>query len=303
MKLFYHNIITKQSKGLKAFVISDIHYYSSKDNYKLNAIIKQLDQDNYDVIYLIGDIIDETNVLDDKETRETLTLFLKSLGNYAPTYIALGSHDLVYFNYDKTKKLINDDRFKEEILKISNTIPNLITTENKFLELPNGDYVSILNQISEYNKKNANINQEAIKEKYSFLEQVNSKQINTLLCHYPNYILFLDKLNLLDKIDLNIAGHNHNGMTQLKILPLESFLNLINQKNRGLVTPARSISLKETKYLRGVIELNNQKPLIIVPAITSLGYNTNLAMFDKFFYKGATVINYIPENKIKRKSS
>ena len=145
MKLFYHDVETSSNKSLKAFVISDIHYYSLKDNHKLNTIIKELDKFNYDMVYLIGDIIDATNVLENKEEYESLLLFLKILGNYAPTYIAFGSHDLVYFSPKYNNTWLNDPRFKEEVLNLSFNYPNLILEDNNFLELPNGDDIEIIN--------------------------------------------------------------------------------------------------------------------------------------------------------------
>ena len=299
MKLFYHDVETSSNKSLKAFVISDIHYYSLKDNFKLNAIIKELDKFNYDIVYLLGDIIDATNVLDNKEAFESLLLFLKILGNYAPTYIAFGSHDLVYFSPKEDIPFISDTKFKEELLNLSIKYSNLILEDNKFLELPNGDDIVIINP-NFLNYKDKFDDTKLNKQNYSYLKNSNPHKTTTLLCHYPNTLFTLNKYGLLDNINLCIAGHNHNGMTQFKVFPLESILNLIGQDNRGIITPSRSISLKDTKYLRGEISLNNQTDLIITPAITSLASLTGLNTFDKLFYKGANVINYT-KDEIKRK--
>lgn len=299
MKLFYHDVETSSNKSLKAFVISDIHYYSLKDNYKLNAIIKELDKFDYDMIYLLGDIIDATNVLDNKEAFESLLLFFKILGNYAPTYIAFGSHDLAYFKSKHDNPWLNDTRFKEELSNLSFKYPNLILDDNKFLELPNDDDIVIINpDILDF--KDEFDDTKLDKKNYLYLKNSNPHKTTTLLCHYPNSLFILNKYGLLDNIDLGIVGHNHNGMTQFKVFPLESFLNLIGQDNRGLATPARSFNLEKTKYLRGEVSLNNQTNLIITPAITSLASLTGLSTFDKLFYKGSNVINYT-NDEIKRK--
>ena len=301
MKLFYHDIETESNKGLKAFVISDIHYYSLKDNYKLNAIIKELNKFDYDVIYLVGDIIDATNVLDNKESLENLLLFLKILGNYAPTYIGFGSHDLVYFSSKYNIPWVNDTRFKEILLNLSIKYSNIILDNNKFLELPNGDDIVIINP-DFLDFKDEFDDTKLDKQNYLYLKNSNSHKTTTLLCHYPNSIFVLNEYGLLDNINLCISGHNHNGMTQVKIFPIETILNLLGQDNRGLITPSRSFNLKDTKYLRGEVSLNNHTSLVITPAVTSLASLTSLNIFDRLFYKGANVINYTndkPKRKIK----
>ncbi len=305
MKLFNYMIPTKQEKGLKALVISDIHYYN-KDDHKLNNIIKELESNKYDVLYLIGDLIDATNVLDNREARGNLLNFLRRINNILPTYIAFGSHDSAYYLNDSNNIWTDENRFLEIVLDMSLKLNNLFVRSNKPLELPNHDNVIIINPSFQYSRKTLLKNQEeSIKEailNYSFLKNVDIKNTNTLLCHYPEVVFTLYKSGLLKDIDLSLAGHTHNGMTQLKVFPVEGLLNLIGQENRGLITPDRSISFKDTKYLRGKIEFDSKTSLIINPCITSLAYLTGrLHYLNNLFYQGASVINYIPENEYHEK--
>ena len=302
MKLFNYIIPTKQEKGLKALVISDIHYYSNKDNYKLNNIIKELLSNKYDAIYLIGYIIDATNVLDVVETKDNLLNFLRILASHLPTYIAFGSHDLVYYLNNENLIWSDDNRFLELVLEMSLKLDNLYIKINKPLELPNNDTVTIINPNFDYARRTLLKDKtEVITEtilNFSFLNNNDSSITNTLLCHYPEVIFALYKSGLLDYIDLSIAGHTHNGITQLKVFPLENILNLIGQENRGLITPTRSLSLKDTKYLRGLIDFNSKSSLIINPSITTFAPITgSLNRLDKLFYQGASVINYVKEDE------
>ena len=63
MKLFMYDIATKQKEEMKALVISDLHYASLYDNPKLIDILIELDEQEYDYLFIVGDIIDSTNVL------------------------------------------------------------------------------------------------------------------------------------------------------------------------------------------------------------------------------------------------
>ena len=306
MKLKNYIVQTKQEKGLKVLAISDIHYYSNKDNYKLENIIKELENNKYDAIYLLGDIIDVTNVLDIKEAKNNLLYFLRYLANHLPTYITFGSHDLVYYLNNESLIWSDDNRFLELVLEMSLKLDNLYIKSNMPLELPNNDTLTIINPSFDYARKTLLKDKlEVIKEtilNFSFLNNNDSSKTNTLLCHYPEVIFLLYKLGLLDCIDLSIAGHTHSGITQLKVFPLEKILNLIGQENRGIITPNRSLSLKNTKYLRGLINFNSNSSLIINPSITTFAPITgSLNRLDKLFYQGASVINYVKENEYQEK--
>ncbi len=308
MKLFNYIVPTKQEKGLKALVISDIHYYSSKDNYKLGNIIKELNTNHYDVLYLVGDIIDSTNMFNDVEAVNYLIKFIKIISNKLPIYLTYASHDLAYFNYgDKEHPWTKDEEtFRDKFLDVVRKFPNVYVKENTIYDLPNGDTVSIINPSLDYAMDTPDGNKEELlsnrRLRYSFLNNLDYNKTNTLLCHYPQAIFSLHKYGLLKGVNLSIAGHNHNGITQLRVFPLEGLLNFFGQENRGLITPAKKISLENTKYLRGLIELDQDSSLIINPSITSLGSTTGiLNKADKLFYQGASVINYVREEELESK--
>ena len=106
MKLFTYDIATKQKEEMKALVISDLHYASLYDNPKLIDILIELDEQEYDYLFIVGDIIDSTNVLKDEYTLNFLLDFFRNVGLSIPTYIAYGEHDLVY--QGKNKDWIKD---------------------------------------------------------------------------------------------------------------------------------------------------------------------------------------------------
>jgi len=135
-------------------------------------------------------------------------------------------------------------------------------------------------------------------EKYEFLSKLNPNFNNILLCHYPNAIITLYRNNLLHNISLGISDHNHNGLTQNVLL--EEILDFIGANNRGLVTSGMSMKPNETKYLRGIVELDSSTNLLINPAIKTFTLctgNGNLEKLNCLFYPGASVINYVSKEE------
>jgi len=139
------------------------------------------------------------------------------------------------------------------------------------------------------------------KDRYEFLANLSPDKTNTVLCHYPQAIMSLYNAGILKNANLSVTGHNHNGCTQFKFIPVEFFLNIFRQNNRGLITPGKSINLEDTKNLRGNIELGDNSMLLINPAFKTFAACTGkLEKLDWMFYRGYSEIEYIPEDKLSR---
>lgn len=193
--------------------------------------------------------------------------------------------------------------FYEEFLDVVAGFSGVNVEANKAYPLKKGHTVSMINPTLQYDLKTPGGNPEELmkySEKYKFLSKLNPNFNNILLCHYLNAIITLYQKGLLSNISLGIAGHNHNGLTQ--IVPLEMFLNIIGKTNRGLITSGMSIKPNDTKYLRGVVELDSGTNLLLNPAIktfTPCTGNGNLEKLNCMFYQGASVINYVSEKEYK----
>ncbi len=296
MKIMKYRIPTKQNISMRIFVLSDIHFSKKKQKKKLNKILSFLANNKFDSIFLVGDIIDNTNVLRKPEEKEILLWFIRELGTQAPTYIVFGNHDLCYLN--KSTKWKNDIKyFIDNFAKLVVRYEGIHILNNETIDLNNGytfsGYVPPLKYAMTSSAKK--ILKLLTDDNLHFMEKLDLSKTNIFLCHYPDIITLLYKHNRLRGIDLGIAGHNHNGCTQLKIFPLEKILNILGQKNRGLITPSKSMRLKDTKKIRGKIDYKDGS-LIINPAITTLSSCTGiLEPADRFFYMGASIIEFIPE--------
>lgn len=295
MKVFTYHIPTNNPIKKKALVLSDLHVYKDKDCKKLIEISNLLEEENFDYIYVVGDIIEATNFLHSPISNPWINQFydfFEKLGSYAPTYIVFGAHDIGYFS--KIAGWTDDqETLYEKFINRISVFSGIHILENETQNLGDGYTISGYNQPMSCEE---NLSEEErydiIKKELSFLLKLDSSKFNTLLCHYPNIILKLTDTEMLKNINLALSGHTHNGITQFKIFPIEQFLNLIKQPNRGLITPGMSINPKDTDNLRGKISLKG-KDLIINPAFkTFTACHPTLEHLDFLFYRGASIINY-----------
>lgn len=296
-------ILTKQENGLKALVLSDLHIFNMNDINSIMKLLLKLEKNEYDVIYLVGDILDSTNVLqmDNTFTAKIIEL-ISYFGRIAPTYIVYGSHDLsyrtIYNNWSSDKRTFQS-KFIDKVAGLS----NVKVLENETVDLGNGYTISGINPSLNYAISTPDGNNKILDkeiEKYEFLSSLDSNNTNTLLCHYPNVIMYLHKLCIIPYVDLSIAGHNHNGCTQFRFIPVEGILNLFGQKNRGLITPGKSTSISDTEVLRGDIDVSSYNIMLMNPAFKTLSASSGLEKFDWMFYKGYSEVEYIPQRTLKK---
>ena len=190
MKLFNYTIPTNQQEGMKALVISDLHYASLYDNPKLIDILMELDEKKYDAIFIVGDIIDSTKVLDDEYSLNFLLKFIKDLGLVASTYIAYGDHDIAYFTEQINKKnhglwVADNKNFYQKFLNIVAGFPNVYVTANKTHVIKDNYTVSIINPSVEQAINSINGKKEILEKaliRCNFLKALREDTTNTLLC-------------------------------------------------------------------------------------------------------------------------
>lgn len=299
-------IITKENEGLKVLVLSDLHIFKEEDIKNVEKLMIKLKNNEYSAIYLVGDILDATNILNwhERITGRLLEL-ISFFGDLAPTYIVYGSHDLAYHTISKKNPWLKDEQtFKEKFLDKIASYEGIYVLENetRCLKKGTGYTISGFNPSLEYAMNTPDGDNDILLkeyERYEFLTKLKSDKTNTVLCHYPNAIIELHKKGILKNADLNIAGHNHNGCTQFRFLPVEFILNFFGQNNRGLITPGKKISFDDTKNLCGVLSLGGQ--LLINPSFKTFAACTgSLEKLDGLFYSGYTEIEYVPEEKLTR---
>ena len=252
-----YNIESNLNK--KIVLISDIHYSNKKDINKLNYILDNIKKLKPNYICIPGDIIDESNIEDEKD----FIRWLKKLSKISKVIISIGNHEF-YINKHKNIFGLN----KVFLEKIS-SIENVYLLDNKNIVIDNINFIGITLPLEYYGEKNI----ESV-NKYLNKIKLYKKYYNILLCH--STLNICNSKILKDKnIDLILCGHMHGG-----IVP--NFMRKIF-KNRGFISPNKKLFPKITY---GYLKIGNTN-IIISSGIKVIPYR----LIDKFFRSEIVNIN------------
>ena len=97
-------INTNKKLNKRICLLSDIHHDVDFDSKIYDELLDRIKKQNPDYIVISGDILDKGSVLDDINSKNLITSFIKSLGEITKTLIVMGNHDQRYsytvFNKD-----------------------------------------------------------------------------------------------------------------------------------------------------------------------------------------------------------
>lgn len=267
--------------GYKIALFSDIHYDRKYDITKFDLIIENLNENKPDFICLVGDIIDDSFIIQD-ECMNQLKSFIKRLSLIAPTIITLGNHDV--------SNKINHQRIVGNMEAINDWFLNLNTIENVYY-LYNKSIIRNELCFTSYNppfeyygsrQENTKLFSSDIDEKIT----LKPNYYNILLCHSPISVFkpeTLQKSKEIKKVDLILSGHMHNGLV-FKIFDWKG--------NRGFVSPIKTVF---PKYARGLSLKKLEKKqiyLVVSGGVIKLS-NTNSRLLSRFNKLYPISIDYI----------
>ena len=106
IKKHYYNM---GNEDINMMLFGDLHYSDKFNDKKLDLIYNKLKNSEY--IFIAGDLLDSTDVVNNIDKRDKLIRFLKRLGNMHKVFITLGNHDLAIRNKHKKTK---DDKNKTQ---------------------------------------------------------------------------------------------------------------------------------------------------------------------------------------------
>ena len=216
--------------NFKILQLSDLH--SKEFGNKNEELIKKIDQENPDVIFMSGDMVNSYD-----KNFEVFFQLVDNLSEKYSIYYILGNHEENLYD-DDINEIIN--YLKEKNVNVINNTKIELTKDNEKINLYGLGY----NQkyYTQSGNKYGNDMQYTENIISEMLGNVNTNEYNILLTHSP--LLFEAYSNW--GADLVFAGHIHGGVI---IVP---FLG-------GLLSPEEKFF---PKYYKGEYTLNNSKMIV-----------------------------------------
>lgn len=256
----------------KILLLTDIHYYQSKDMKKLNNVLKAIKEEDFDYICISGDFIDIGNIKD----MDLFIKWLKELASIKKVFMSIGGHDII-----RDKKSLEYYYNDELYTKIKN-IDNLYLLDNEVYVDDNIRFIGLTLPLDYYYKykENSNYFKRYVNNTFGVFDD---DKYNILLCHTPVPLTNIDSyedIKLLKNVPLILSGHTHAG-----IVPkfMRGFM-----KGRGFFSPHKGKLFPKDSY--GMIERNNTN-IVISSGITKASHTNPLPFADSFFDKELTFIN------------
>lgn len=256
-----HNYVVENNKVInkRIVLISDIHYGRDFKKEKLSLILNKIKSLKPDYITLTGDLIDNTNVLEDLIVKSEVKKFLKELASTTRVIMCIGNHDQ-FFLKKRAFRCEYEFDSNQEWFKEIRKIPNLVLLDNEIFEENNIRFIGLTPSFNYYQKEDSSILFNELKNKFP---RIKEDFFNILLIHSPINILSdkTIKETNLKSVSLILSGHTHNGM-------MPPILDDLVKGNKGIFSPDGTWFWK-TKNTRGKYELED-KTLIVNGAITKI---------------------------------
>lgn len=252
-------------KNVTLAVFSDIHYCKNYPQKRLDTIYKSLQKHHPDYICIVGDLLDQGDVLEDATCKETFITWLQELSKIAPVVIAIGNHDVT------VKHPKQHYRFPREIMEAFTNIPNIYVLDNQSITMNSICFFGYTPSYAYYHQKPFECAKMYIEDIDQRLKSFVKKECySILLCHSPIYVTDSEvrKTDTLRSMDLVLSGHMHNGILPFRI-----------PGNYGLISPSKKLfpryarghfTLENTTYIvsGGVITFSDVSPRIFHPLNT-----------------------------------
>ncbi len=181
--------------------ISDLHYKTTMDKKKLDKIVDDINQKEYDLAILGGDIVDEST------TNQDLKDVFNSLGNIKTKY---GIY-YVYGNHDEQNYSTHRTYSKEEL-------KNVLTTNN--ITLLSDTYQELNDDIIIYGRDEISRNSKR-QDSSSIIKDLDQSKYLLIVDHQP---LDISK-NANLGFDMQLSGHTHAGQIFPAGIIIKLFIN------------------------------------------------------------------------------
>ena len=300
------------SKKLKILILSDIHFSPNFPSEKLRTLAAFIKKQSPDYLFLPGDLLDSTDVIEDPKREKTLLKWLENLGKIAPLLISLGNHDFYHRPAPGSAEEQNDvswiphypTAFFCQIVALDNVyLLNNQSYEDKnlyvygYTQSPRYFEFSYLPGTTIFTPTEENYQQmlievTAMEEKLrSKLKKLPKDKLKFALIHSPVYLADQKIAKKLAGFEYFVSGHMHNG-----VVPPD--LNELWPTTQGLISPTRNLL---PKNIRQTIKTNEDN-LIVTGAVTTIQECTGpLRHLNAVFPTYLTVLEFSDDKKYARK--
>lgn len=254
----------------KIVQISDIHFSINYNLKRLDKVRKKIDNISPDYICIIGDLIDEYDVLQTNYINYFKD-WLRYLSFKYKVIISLGNHDFIVNKNGVYKEHSNIDWLLE--LKSD----SLIVLNNEIYKDEGINFIGYNPSFTYYYKYHEQKPLNCNDELSELIKNIDG--YNILLVHTPSIILKNDNyknIKYFDKIDLILCGHTHGGM-------VPSFV----PGNFGIVSPTKKLF---PRVVRGKVNVGTCL-LIISSGIVKLSRKSKISVLNDIYGYNINVIN------------
>lgn len=226
-------------------VLSDIHYHRNYHHKRLEQIYDNIAHHTPDYICIVGDLIDQGNVLEEKQIKNQFFEWITSLSMLAPVIISIGNHDITVEKpaiiHHESKELLKELAFIQNVYVLNQS--SILFGNICFLGY-NPPYTYY------YQKPYEKVEPYCMDLDTQMQKHLHPECYQILLCHTPVYITHpsVKRSVVLQNVDLVLSGHMHNGLVPF---PLRG--------NRGLISPFKK---PFPKYARGYFQLDKTNVFI-----------------------------------------
>lgn len=295
---FYRLYHEKIKEEYRIVSISDLHFSPKVTTKKLNSIYNTLQHLKPHYILIPGDLIDSSNMIEQKAERMRLYTWIISLAKLSKVIISLGNHDCYQrgkFVEDGKKckvRYFYDKIFFQSLAEI----PNVYILDNSIYEDQNV-YIAGLNLPFEYyrskptkekrKEEDKSLLIKTLNENLSILTKLPNQKIKVLMVHSPVFLTEKKIEKKLEEFNYFIAGHMHNGC----VFPL---LDELWNSTYGIISPKKTFFPKNA---RNTLRKKEDK-LIVNGAITTFQACTKwMQLLNILFPMNITVLEFTKDSK------
>ena len=226
----------KVTDDLKILAISDIHISNLVSFKKIKRIERQFLKEKADYIVFVGDLIDRVEEINNSESLFKLRHLLEFSAKVAKTFVVLGNHDYIHRE--------NYSSYKEKISLVIKNIQGITLLDNDVYSDDELWLMGYTETIKYYRRKNYDFKEfyDDFSKHDLLYKNVDKRLPSVALVHSPEFSDDKRCISLLNKYDLIICGHTHDGCVPFGV----------GEFTRGIISPKKKFFPKNVRGIRKI---------------------------------------------------